>query len=225
MFTGIIKGRGSIELVDVLPGLCRLSVALPEGAQDSLEIGASVAIDGVCLTVSQHQGRIASFDVMQESLTRTTLGELKIGDVVNVERAARDGAEVGGHLLSGHIDCTVSVAKIATPENNCVFTFEVPAEYMRYIFSKGYVALNGTSLTITAVNKQACTFEVWFIPETLRQTTFGAKRKGDRINLEVERGTQVTVDTVNAYMDERFGKLLPALEALLTKAGIDLSGA
>jgi riboflavin synthase len=154
---------------------------------------------------------------MAETLERSTLGVLKQDDHVNIERAARDGAEIGGHPLSGHIDCMCTIERIERPENNVVMTFKVPQPFVRYIFSKGYIGLNGTSLTVSNVEKKAGTFQVWFIPETLRLTTFGEKKEGDRINLEVERGTQVTVDTVRDFLEERFSELLPQLQNLLNK--------
>lgn len=222
MFTGIIKGIGTVEAIVDKPGLRQFQIRLPEGADTELERGASIAVDGVCLTVTSFADSIVTFDVMQESLSLTTLGSLVRGSKVNIERAARDGAEIGGHPISGHVDCRATVARIDTPDNNKVLTFEVPPAWMKYIFPKGYVALNGTSLTITNVDRAARTFEVWFIPETLRMTTFGEKRVGDSINLEVERGTLVTVDTIRSFMEERFGKLLPALEKLLEQSGSSL---
>lgn len=217
MFTGIVKGQGLLEQVTVRPGLHTLRVLLPAAADQGLEIGASVALDGVCLTATQIQGRTVDFDVMLETLNRTTLGSLSKGSLVNVERAARDGQEVGGHAISGHIDCTAEIAAIEAPENNRVITFRVSPEWMRYVFPKGYIALNGVSLTISGVDKSACTFQVWFIPETLRLTSFSSKKVGDFVNLEVERGTLVTVDTIRGYLEERLGPLLPELKKFLAE--------
>lgn len=212
MFTGIVKGLGRIEDIKRLPGLVTFGILLPEGGEKDLEIGASVAVDGVCLTVTSANGRHATFDVMQETLTRTTLGELNTGAAINIERAARDGAEIGGHPLSGHIDCVARIVEVRSPENNRVVTFEVPAPWIRYIFAKGYIGLNGASLTVASVDRKSSTFTVWFIPETLRLTTFGTKDRDARINLEIERSTQVTVDTIRDVLEERLGPLLPRLE-------------
>jgi len=214
MFTGIVKGLGRIAGIQRRSGLVTFDIELPAGAETDLEIGASVAVDGVCLTVTSTAGRHAMFDVMQETLTRTTLGDLNEHAAVNIERAAKDGAEIGGHPLSGHIDCVVKVAGVQTPDNNCVLTLEVPPPWIRYVFAKGYIALNGASLTVASVDKQASTFTVWLIPETLRMTTFGEKVAGARINMEIERGTQVTVDTIRDFLEERLGPLLPQLESL-----------
>jgi riboflavin synthase len=162
---------------------------------------------------------------MQQTLALATLGALKPGDAVNVERAAREGAEVGGHPLSGHVDVQGSVAEVRTPENNRVLRVALPAPWMRYVFAKGYVAVNGASLTVAEARRETDGggwFEVWLIPETLRLTTFGAKAQGDRLNIEIERATQVVVDTVRDALDERLGALLPALRALLAERGVDL---
>jgi riboflavin synthase len=214
MFTGIVKGLGRIADIKRLPGLVAFRIELPQGAEEGLEIGASVSVDGVCLTVTSFAGRDATFDVMQETLTRTTLGELQLGDHVNIERAAREGAEIGGHPLSGHVDCVVRIVDVQTPENNRVLTLEVPPPWIRYVFTKGYVALNGASLTVAHVDKRASTFTVWLIPETLRMTTFGEKSVGARINMEIERSTQITVDTIRDFLEERLGPLLPQFESL-----------
>ena len=215
MFTGIVKGLGRIEALKRLPGLVAFDILLPEGGEKDLEIGASVAVEGVCLTVTAVTGRRATFDVMQETLVRSTLGGLQAGEPVNIERAARDGAEIGGHPLSGHVDCVARVVEVQTPDNNRVVTFEVPTPWIRYIFAKGYIGLNGASLTVASVDKKLSRFTVWFIPETLRLTTFGARGVGSDINLEIERSTQVTVDTIRDFLEERLGPLLPRLEALV----------
>lgn len=215
MFTGIIKGQGIVQQVIDRPNARSIRVELPQGSEVDLEIGASIAVDGVCLTVTAIDGTSVTFDMMAETLMRTTLGSVTAGAAVNIERAAKDGAEIGGHPLSGHVDCVCTVAAVDTPENNFVVTFKVPDPFIRYIFSKGYIGLNGTSLTVSNVDKREGTFQVWFIPETLRLTTFGGKKVGDAINLEIERGTQVTVDTVREFLEERFGKMLPKLQALL----------
>ena len=111
---------------------------------------------------------------------------------------------------------------IQRPENNHVLRLGVPPEWMRYVFAKGYIAVNGASLTVAQADRRAGWFEVWLIPETLRMTTFGDKQAGDALNLEIERGTQVMVDTVRDTLEERLGPLLPALTALLRERGVEL---
>ncbi|MBZ8139380.1 riboflavin synthase [Rubrivivax gelatinosus] len=222
MFTGIVQGIATVATVTDRPGLRSFTLRFPPGFADGLAIGASVAVDGVCLTVTELVGADAArFDVMQQSLSLTTLGTLAEGSRVNAERAARDGAEIGGHPLSGHVDFTASVAEVRQPENNHVLRIAVPAPWMRYVFPKGYIAVNGASLTVAEADREAGWFEVWLIPETLRQTTFGDKAPGAALNVEIERATQVFVDTVRATLEERLGPLLPALESLLRERGLN----
>jgi len=227
MFTGIVQGIAQVAAAVDRPGLRTFTLQFPAGFTQGLEIGASVAVDGTCLTVTTvHDGDRADFDVMQQSLALTTLAGLGEGSRVNVERAAREGAEVGGHPLSGHVDAMATVAEIRRPENNCVLRIAVPAPWMRYVFAKGYIAVNGASLTVAEAGRErdgSGWFEVWLIPETLRMTTFGEKQPGDPLNLEIERATQVVVDTVRDALDERLGPLLPALEQLLAERGLDLT--
>jgi len=229
MFTGIVQGVATVAAITDRPGLRSFTLQFPPGFCAGLEIGASVASDGVCLTVTglDSQAERADFDVMQQSLNLTTLGALGLGGRINVERAARDGAEIGGHPLSGHVDFKGQLLSIRQPENNYVLRIGVPAPWMRYIFAKGYIAINGASLTVAEAGREpggAGWFEVWLIPETLRMTTFGDKAVGDSLNLEIERQTQVLVDTVRDAVDERLGPLLPALEKLLQQQGLDLEG-
>jgi len=224
MFTGIVQGVATVEAVVDRPGLRSFTLAFPPAFDDGLAIGASVACDGVCLTVTALHagGGRADFDVMQQSLGLTTLGTLGVGSRLNVERAAKDGAEIGGHPLSGHVDFQARLAQVRRPENNHVLRLAVPAPWMRYIFAKGYIAVDGASLTVAEAGRErdgSGWFEVWLIPETLRMTTFGAKAEGAAFNIEIERQTQVFVDTVRAALDERLGPLLPALERLLAQQG------
>ncbi len=220
MFTGIVQGVARVARITDRPGLRSFELAFPPGFDEGLEIGASVACDGVCLTVTARPAPDrASFDVMQQSLSLTTLGTLAEGSPLNVERAAKDGAEIGGHPISGHVDCQARLLGIRRPENNHVLRIGVPASHMRYVFAKGYIAINGASLTVAEADRRAGWFEVWLIPETLRMTTFGDKAEGDALNIEIERATQVVVDTVRDALEERLGPLLPALEALLAERG------
>ena len=224
MFTGIVQGIARVDQLSDRSGLRSVRLEFPPGFTDGLVVGASVAVDGACLTVTAlHGERAADFDVMQQSLALTTLGNLAVGSQVNVERAARDGAEVGGHPLSGHIDFSARVAEVRRPENNQVLRLAVPAPWMRYVFAKGYIAVNGASLTVAEAQREpggAGWFDVWLIPETLRMTTFAAKQAGDALNIEIERSTQVMVDTVRDAVAEKLGPLLPALEAFARERGL-----
>ena len=224
MFTGIVQGLGKVRRLVRRPGLSTISIELPVELLHALEIGASVAVDGVCLTAVAIDGNVVDLDEMGETLSLTTLVSLQVGDEVNIERSARDGAEIGGHPISGHVDDVAEVVGIETPANNHVITFTVPTEWMKYVFSKGYLALNGTSLTVASIDRARSRFTVWLIPETLRRTTFGRKVVGDRVNLEIERGTQVMVDTIRGFLEERLGKALPRLERVLGELGLDAAG-
>jgi riboflavin synthase len=208
MFTGIVQGVATVASITDRTGLRSFRLDFPPGFAAELAIGASVAVDGVSLTVTSQEGAL------------TTLGTLREGSRVNVERAAKDGAEIGGHPISGHVDFQARLLSIRQPENNHVLRIGVPAPWMRYVFAKGYIAINGASLTVAEADRRAGWFEVWLIPETLRMTTFGDKVEGDALNMEIERGTQVVVDTVRDTLEERLGPLLPALEALLRERGV-----
>ena len=224
MFTGIVQGVARVAQLTDRSGLRSVRLEFPSGFAQGLAIGASVSVDGTCLTVTAlHGDAAADFDVMQQTLSLTTLGTLAIGGRVNVERAAKDGAEIGGHPLSGHVDCGAHVADLRRPESNHVLRLEVPAPWMRYVFAKGYIAVNGASLTVAEAEREpggAGWFEVWLIPETLRMTTFGELRVGDAVNVEIERSTQVMVDTVRDAVAEKLGPLLPALQAFARERGL-----
>jgi len=144
--------------------------------------------------VTRQEDDLLFFDAMQETLRSTTLGTLTPGDRINFERAARIGDEIGGHLLSGHVHTTAEVVAIDRPENNCTLTFEVPEQWTKYIFPKGYIAINGASLTIGEVTGNR--FNIHLIPETLRATTFTDIALADQVNIEIDSQTQTIVDTL-----------------------------
>ena len=227
MFTGIVQGVAHVESIEAREGLHTLHLKFPQGFDAELAIGASVSCDGVCLTVTERPAPdVASFDVMAQTLNLTTLGGLMVGSGLNVERAAKEGVEIGGHPLSGHVDVSARIAAIRKPDNNHVIRFALPAPWMRYVFAKGYIGVNGCSLTVAEAQRErdgSGWFEVWLIPETLRMTTFGAKDVGDAIHIEIERSTQVVVDTVRDALDEKLGPLLPVLEAIARERGIELT--
>lgn len=183
MFTGIIKGIGRIE------GLSPLSLRVPLDLTVGLDVGASVAVDGVCLTVVAIEDNQLCFDLSAETRQLTTLGGYTLGMLVNLERAARVGDEIGGHLFSGHV-----CGQVVLIDKGDLWTFTCSPFCAPYLFYKGFVALNGVSLTVA--RRDPGTFAVAFIPETLRQTTFGHKHIGDHINLEWDLNTYAVVETV-----------------------------
>jgi riboflavin synthase len=146
-----------------------------------------------------------SFDIMQESLGVTNLGKLEEGDLVNIERAAQFGDEIGGHMVSGHVDAQVEIVEIESPENNRIVTFALPREYVRFVFKKGFIALDGASLTVARLDRASSRFSVYLIPETLRRTTLGRKGVGDLVNIEIDRATQAIVETVAMLLEEGLG--------------------
>lgn len=189
-------------------GVRKLAVDLA-GHEDGLVLGASVALNGNCLTVVAVEGAVVRFDLIRETVEISNLGTLRAGDEVNVERSFRVGDEVGGHILSGHVATTVEVVAIDADPGHRLLTLSVPGDWMRYLMPKGFVALNGASLTIAELSRQAGTFQVSLIPETLARTTFRDVAVGDGLNLEVDAQTQAVVDTVtNLLRDQELLKSL-----------------
>ncbi len=202
MFSGIVQGVAPIHSITEKADFRTQVVKLPPEMRKGLAIGASVANNGVCLTVTEINDDLVSFDLMQETLRITNLGALKVGDWVNIERAMQIGAEIGGHILSGHVYCTATISNIIASENNRQIWFELPnTEVMKYILTKGFVAVDGISLTIGEVRgNQFC---VNLIPETLQRTLMGQRNLGDRVNIEIDSQTQAIVDTVERYLANR----------------------
>lgn len=202
MFSGIVQGVAPIHSITEKADFRTQVVKLPPEMRKGLAIGASVANNGVCLTVTEINDDLVSFDLMQETLRITNLGALKVGDWVNIERAMQMGAEIGGHILSGHVYCTATISNIIASENNRQIWFELPnTEVMKYVLTKGFVAVDGISLTVGEVrDNQFC---VNLIPETLQRTLMGQRNLGDRVNIEIDSQTQAIVDTVERYLANR----------------------
>lgn len=202
MFSGIVQGVAPIHSITEKADFRTQVVKLPPEMRKGLAIGASVANNGVCLTVTEINDNLVSFDLMQETLRITNLGALKVGDWVNIERAMQMGAEIGGHILSGHVYCTATISNIIASENNRQIWFELPnTEVMKYILTKGFVAVDGISLTVGEIRgNQFC---VNLIPETLQRTLMGQRNLGDRVNIEIDSQTQAIVDTVERYLANR----------------------
>ena len=180
----------------------RWVVDLPTGTGTGLEVGASVALDGVCLTAVNIDGDVASFDLIQETLDRSTLGLRTPGDSLNIERALRYGDEVGGHLVSGHVMGVGTIASVSYANDTADLIIDAPSDIKNYIFEKGYIAIDGISLTVGETNSNG-SFNLHIIPETLRRTTLGQKNSGSLVNIEIDAMTQAVVDTVKRVMDGR----------------------
>lgn len=192
MFSGIVAGVASVGSLEKKQGLNTIGVEL--GDLEKYKIGASVAINGVCLTVTHKDTKKVYFDIMQETLNLTNLAEIKLGSLVNFEPSIKLGDEIGGHILSGHITTQAELVQIDKTKNNCQWLLKTDSNIMDYIFSKGFVALDGASLTVGEVHSDA--FNLHLIPETLRNTTFAKLDVGAKLNLELDSQTQVIVDTL-----------------------------
>lgn len=200
MFTGIVAA--SCEVVATEQGEEVRSIVVDlSGYDDDLEIGASVAIDGVCMTVVSSIDGHVTFEAIPETLERTTIGLLKQGSRVNIERSLRMGDELGGHILSGHIMSTARILQRTQKGEGIDLLIEHQADTIPYILEKGYVAVDGMSLTVGEVQYEG--FNLHIIPETLRITTIGAKTEGDLVNIEVDSRTQAVVDTIRSMEVER----------------------
>lgn len=194
MFTGIVEELGRVVRLETVEDSARLTVEAPTVTQD-VSLGDSVSVNGCCLTVTAVQGSTFTADLMAETLTRTTLGSQAPGDPVNLERALRASDRLGGHIVQGHVDATAEVLDHHRGEHWDLLRIGLPQEIARYVAVKGSVALDGVSLTVVNVvdaNDVApvpgagASLSVGLIPETLRRTTLGSRRPGERVNLEVD---------------------------------------
>ena len=201
MFTGIVQGMGRVVGIETAGGICRLTVDLGPHAE-GLEAGASVANNGACLTVSDIDGPRVRFDVIAETMDLTNLGSLSAGDPVNIERSLRFGDELGGHVLSGHVSGTATVCEIAAEGDNRTMWFDVDEPLMPYLLWKGWVAIDGASLTISGVDREVHRIAVSLIPETLERTTLGLVGVGDPVNIEIDAHTQAIVHTVKDLLSD-----------------------
>lgn len=181
MFTGLVETKEAVSSVTNTGNGVRLSVT--QQADFDLQLGESVSVNGVCLTVIKHKGEI-SFDVSPETLKSTNIGELKVGDKVNLERALKLSDRLGGHLVTGHVDGTGTIREKKLSGEYTFYTFDSSEEILKYIVQKGSIAVDGISLTVVGLDNRS--FSVAIIPHTLTATNIGDKGMGDRVNLEVD---------------------------------------
>ena len=179
MFTGIVEEIGKVGVIQ--PN--RLTVKANK-VLEGMQIGASIAVNGICLTVTDFNANSFSIGIQPETLRRTNIGQLKTGDEVNLERAVALGGRMGGHLVQGHIDDTGKIASVKQDRESILMTVAVPHPLMRYMAVKGFIAMDGLSLTITELSED--TFTVSLVNFTQQQTTIGKKKAGDIVNLEVD---------------------------------------
>jgi len=202
VFSGIVHSTGTITQASKNKDSLTLEVESSSDFVADLQIGASVCVDGVCLTVTSVTDTLMSFDLIIETLRSTTFDKVKISEQVNLERPIKFGDEIGGHILSGHVSDTLSIDKISNTDENYVLTFKTSSDLVKYIFPKGYVAINGVSLTVGDVSREDNLFNVYLIPETLRRTNLSNKLVGDLVNVEIESQTRNTVDTITQITKE-----------------------
>ncbi len=202
VFSGIIQSIGVVTNIVEQKDLLNLEVKSDSVFSKDLNLGGSVCVDGVCLTVVSIDANRISFDIIMETLNSTTLKKIKLSDEVNLERSLKFGDEIGGHILSGHVSETLSITNISNPENNHIISFKASEELMKYVFPKGYIAINGVSLTVGKVSVTDNTFNVYLIPETLSRTNLSRKEIGDLINVEIDSQTRNTVDTITKITKE-----------------------
>jgi riboflavin synthase len=183
VFTGIVEELGTVASVTDLGDAARIVVRGPLVTSD-VHAGDSIAVNGVCLTVVDPQGESFAADVMDETLRRSTLGALAAGDHVNLERAARVDARIGGHIVQGHVDGVARIRSMEPTEHWTTVTFDLPAGLSRYLVEKGSITVDGVSLTVVEVSDAE--FSVSLIPTTLEHTTLGSRQIGDRVNIEVD---------------------------------------
>jgi riboflavin synthase len=200
MYTGITRGTFPIIQVDQKPDLASYVLELDADLVAGLERGASICIDGVCQTVVEVSGNEIQIDAIRETLELSTLDTLEVGRQVTVERSARVGDEIGGHDIAGHVHGTGVISDVYREGNTFDLSIAVPAEWMSCIFEKGFIAVDGSSLTVGDVDA-AGSFTVHLIPETLRLTNLGRKQKGDRVNIELDARTVAIVRTVERVLE------------------------
>ena len=201
VFTGIVQEKARLLRVKKLKDFSSIEIESSLDFMRGIKIGASVSIDGVCLTVKKGATDLLEFDVITETLDRTNFKLLRKGNKVNLERSMQANTEIGGHLVSGHIHGVGVIKSINDRGKTKDIRIQPPASLMEYLFYKGYVGLNGCSLTIGKVFKSA--FDIHLIPETIKVTNFQKMKKGDLINIEIDQTTINTVETIKKIMLER----------------------
>ena len=202
MFTGIVTEQGVVSSVKSNRGYSSISIKCSKKFLKGLKKGASVAVNGVCLTSKKDSSEMLQFDVIDETLSLTNLKQIKKGTKVNLERSMTVKTEIGGHLLSGHIHCEGTISKITKVSNQTKdMLITLPSKMMKYIFYKGYIGINGCSLTIGKVNKNS--FFIHLIPETLKITNLDELSEKSKVNIEIEQSTLITVESVEKIIAQK----------------------
>ena len=196
MFTGLVEALGIVRAIELDGDSCRLQIAVPstflEAAPPEKRLGDSVAINGCCLTVVAVEAHVEtaeslwSFQAGHETLARTNLGRLNVGDAVNLERAMPANGRFGGHIVQGHVDGVAEVVALTPGEKWAQFDITLPKELMKYVVAQGSISLDGVSLTVGSLDDASNVVSLWLIPETLANTNLSAKRAGAKVNVEVD---------------------------------------
>ncbi len=208
MYTGIVLGTEKVCALDKHTGYNTLTLSNNKGFLDDVFTGASVAINGVCLTVTEilAEQKQVKFDIAEQTNQLTTLADLKPNDDVNVERSFKLGMENGGHNIYGHIEGTAHIHHLVRHGDTLHLELKIPADKMQYFFHKGFIGLHGCSLTVNQVDHANNLIAVDLIPETIRITTFKSVQIGDALNFEIDQTTRTLVDTIKATL-QQLGKL------------------
>jgi riboflavin synthase len=201
MFTGIVQALVQVKDVVHSRDLSKLRLDMG-GLGKGVALGASVAINGTCLTVTACDGGDLDFDVIKATLNQTNLGNLKTHDRVNVERSLKVGDEIGGHVVSGHVSGLGQLLARKVDGHDHVLRFALGEDWQSYVFDKGFVAVDGASLTVSSIDRDQNWFEISLIPETIARTTLGHLEVGASANIEVEAQTVTTVDTVTRLLQD-----------------------
>lgn len=205
MFTGIVQTKATVLSTEQREGVLRLTLSVGIQYIDKLEIGASIAINGCCLTVvkfsaAENQLAHVYFDVIDETLKLTNLGQLAADGKVNFERSMIFGSELGGHIMSGHIHCTARIDDIINTQDNCKIKLALAPQWQKYVLYKGFVGVNGASLTVGETDANG--FWLHLIPETLAITNLGLAEVGAQLNIEVDQQTFTIINTVENYLKQ-----------------------
>ena len=201
MFSGIVQETGKVKEFLKQKDIYNLSIDCSSILVSNLQKGASIAVNGVCLTVKDTNPEILRFDLVEETIERTNFLDIKAGDNVNLERSLKMGDELGGHLVSGHIHGVSKVMSLKVKDHSWDVEFSVEAFMKDYIFHKGYVAINGCSLTVGEVTKES--FIIHLIPETLSITNLFQLKEGNAVNVELDQNTVVIADTVKKFLNDK----------------------
>ena len=194
MFSGIVEGKGKVLKIKDHGDYLNIEISPPSKFNKGLKKGASISVNGVCLTSKDSGSKTLKFDVITETLKRTSLKNIQKGDVANLERSIKASSEIGGHLMSGHIHYTGKITHIEEKQSTKDIKISLSKKYEEYVMEKGYIGINGCSLTVGKVNKKD--FYIHLIPETLKVTNLEGLVKGSEINIEIDQSTIAIVDTV-----------------------------